>query len=178
MNTLIVLDCCFSGSVLRDDHENDTRIRTVSYYPAIDIEHQLELTGKNTSRDTLRDARLRTEWLVNPDGYTILTACNPYEYAGEFRYNGDMHGALSLLLSLALDHNYQIVAFKLLYQNLCSLFRELHPRQNPMLFGNPDGSFLEKFTISLEIASVGVFRRNSRLCLEAAAAHGVYCGDE
>ena len=174
----LVLDCCFSGSVLRDDHGNDTRIRTVPYYPAIDIEHPLKLPGNSTSHDTLRDARLRTEWLVNPDGYTILTACNPYEYAGEFRYNGDMHGALSLLLSLALEHYGQIVAFKSLYEYLCSLFSELYPRQTPMLFGNPDHSFFEKLTTELDIASVGVFRRKGRLCLEAGAAHGVYCGDE
>ena len=174
----LVLDCCFSGSVVRHGRKSEARIRTVAYDPDADTAHPSNLPSANTNPDTLRDAHLRPEWLINPDSYTILSACNPYENAGEYDDQGEMHGALSFMLRLALDYFGERVAFQSLYLYLCVLFREKYSRQTPMLFGNPERSFFEKCKPGLDITSVCVFRRNDRLCLEAGEAHGVCSGDE
>jgi hypothetical protein len=96
----LVLDCCFSGSVMR----NNASVQYLDYDPQIDAAHPPNLKQSLSSEDELRhlayrNASLRPNWLVNPDRYTVITACGPTEVAKEIQIGGQAYGALSYLLA-------------------------------------------------------------------------------
>ena len=138
----LVLDCRFSGSVMRDD----SSVRHVRYDPHIDTVYPpasgLSDEGK-ASRTIYRNASMRSNWLVDPGGYTILAACGPAEIAKEIVFNGQKRGALSYLLLKTLNSLSYVGCKQLhIYLLLCASFRkaqEQFPNKripNPMFYGN------------------------------------------
>lgn len=85
---IFVLDCCFSGGVARIvDQRVDQRVdvRAVPYSALIDAASSQEFDpGIFSSESISRSARmLSDEWLLNSEGYIILSACGPHEKAKE-----------------------------------------------------------------------------------------------
>ncbi|RYP54108.1 hypothetical protein DL768_001110 [Monosporascus sp. mg162] len=78
----LVLDCCYSGSVLRGSGQRGVDVRAVDYNPVIDAAspHNLDTSSSN-SDGTLRNSQMLDQWLVSPDGYTILSAYGPHKKA-------------------------------------------------------------------------------------------------
>jgi hypothetical protein len=96
LTVTVMLDCCFSSSVLR----NDSSVRYLDYSSQIDVAHppkpgEIISSESPLKHSTYRDVSLRPNWLVNPDGYTIITACGPTESSGERRVGEQVHGLLS-----------------------------------------------------------------------------------
>lgn len=87
---ILVLDCCYSGSVARAaDQRLD--VRAVAYSALIDAASPQEFDpGITASESTSRSARmLANQWLVDFNGYSILSACGPYEIAQEIEIQGE-----------------------------------------------------------------------------------------
>ncbi|KAI0538635.1 hypothetical protein GGR58DRAFT_525903 [Xylaria digitata] len=160
-NTL-VLDCCFSGSVVRDATHNSS----LSEERDMGIEDAEEY-----DEDENRDISMLPNWLVDPKGYTVITACGPHGVALELNLGGGTseyrHGALSYFLLRAMkklgglggQHAH-------IYPHLCSLFRQFRPTQNPMWYGNKELYFFGDATLSSELTG------------SPFAAHGIYEGDQ
>jgi len=76
----LVLDCCFSGSVVRKKEWRGCGIRYTDYKPEIDVgklqkyEEKVFLSDDNTPRSS----QMAKKWLLDPDGYTTLSACGPH----------------------------------------------------------------------------------------------------
>lgn len=183
----LVLDCCFSGSVIRHGDPNSSNIRTVDYDPVIDAAYPQEFaTNANhwVTTSTLRDAYMLPTWLVDPNGYTILSACGPHEKAKELTLeDGQKHGALSYFLLCALGslRNSGVeITHQSLHQHLCVKFHAHWPQQRPMRYGNKNLSFFGKLKSGLDMTFVSVLRaqKDHRLCLQAGLAHGVCKEDE
>ena len=183
----LVLDCCFSGSVIRHGHPNSGDIRAIDYDPAVDAAYPQNLGTSlrhEVGSSTLRDAYMLPKWLVDPNGYTILTACGPHEIARELKFEGgERNGALSYFLVRALTSLRKSgveITHQSLYQHLCVMFHAHWPQQNPMHYGNNNFSFFGKLKSGLDMAFISVFKtqEDNRLCLEAGHAHGVYKDDE
>ena len=90
----LVLDCCFSGSVMR----HNSSVRHLPYDPKVDAAYlpAFGLSAEGKASLTIdRNLSLRSNWLVDPKGYTILAACGPAEIAEEIVCNGQKCGALS-----------------------------------------------------------------------------------
>jgi hypothetical protein len=181
----VVLDCCFSGGVMR----NDTSIRYRDYDPHIDAAYPPTSGANICSEDeprcsTFRDASLRLNWLVNPHGYTIFTACGPTESSGERRIGDQVHGLLSYFLAELFEKLGGIGGTQhYIYQRLRARFRntrESHRHsQNPMLYGNKSLLFFGLTNPRIGPAPITVFRdQNSGFKLEAGQAHGICVGDE
>ncbi|KAK1828786.1 hypothetical protein QBC39DRAFT_312369 [Podospora conica] len=138
----LVLDCCFSGSVLQLDRA------------------------------------------LNPDGYTVISACGPHETANEIRLEDGMRrGALSYFLTdslTLLQRRNSKITHRSLHQHLRARFNARYHRQMPMLYGNKDLEFFESSTPISDVHMVSVFRdiADGRLLLDAGQAHGVHKGDE
>jgi hypothetical protein len=78
----LVLDCCFSGSVQRGSHSQTTAIRAVQYSRVDDIlQNYMYEARKDLDGGSYRDSRIVPKWMVDPDGYIVLTACGPHEKA-------------------------------------------------------------------------------------------------
>ncbi|OCK72942.1 hypothetical protein K432DRAFT_451371 [Lepidopterella palustris CBS 459.81] len=96
----LVLDCCFSGGVSREEDFNS--IRSLSYSAKVDAAY-LPLPKESVSvpinNTGSRDGSMLPNWLINPDKYTILAVCGPHEVAREIALkDGKRHGALFYLL--------------------------------------------------------------------------------
>ena len=104
LTVTLVLDCCFSGSVTR----GDSSVRCLSYDPAIDAAYP-PVPGQILSLEdeagclAHRSGSMNPNWLVNPDGYTILAACGSNEKAIELEFNGQRHEVLSYFLIKILE---------------------------------------------------------------------------
>ncbi|PNP44349.1 hypothetical protein TGAMA5MH_03955 [Trichoderma gamsii] len=190
----VVLDCCFSGSVLRAGDVRAAGIRSVEYNSAADAAlPQHEGCLHDVSRDTsyhLRDSTLwgdewrdkwRDKWLVNPEGYTILSACGPHEVAQELETrNGEKRGALSyfLLKTLSILRKQGVeITHESLYEHMRIVFHVCWPQQTPMRYGNKNFSFFNGPATASNSPFIQVYTKSNGLCLDAGEAHGVHTGD-
>lgn len=176
----VVLDCCFSGSVLRHGDE-DVLVRAVDYDPVIDTAFPVEGdTVYDHLNGLFRNAEIN-DWLIDPKGYAILSACGPHEKAFELRAAGVSHGALSYFLLSALTSLRKrgaIITQQSLHQHLSLKFHVDWPRQRPMRYGNQNFSFFDGLIPDPDLSFVPVLARDDSQILGAGYAHGVQTGDE
>ncbi|KAF6793796.1 caspase domain-containing protein [Colletotrichum sojae] len=178
LHVSLVLDCCFSGGVSRDD----SSVRYLHYDPSTDAEYPATVPcseGKETP-SSHRDVSMRDNWLVDPNGYTIMTACGPHERAREIRLpNGERHGALSYFLLRTLT-GFGGLGRKqgYIYRHLCARFKKYWPQQNPMLYGNRDKCFFSNSFSEAQVISIQAINRNDgTFQLQAGQAQGICNGD-
>ena len=173
----LVLDCCFSGSVYRRD---DPSIRflpctaeMVSQYPP-----DLERSFKDEILP-YRNVSMRPNWLINPDGYTILTACGPHEETIGARFNGQGHGALSYFLLESLKCVGLTKRHMDIYNHLHAKFRGSGLPHNPILYGNRNQRFFGQASSDITAVAVSIIvKRGGLLELQAGHAHGVTTDDQ
>lgn len=177
----LVLDCCFAGGVSR--HEEPESIRSLSYNAKIDAAYppdRMESLSPEASESSSRDGSMLPNWLINPDKYTILAACGPHEVAREIEFEDKRrHGALSYLLLRTLTKIDTSVRTQLdIYSHLHITFRQIYPRQNPVLYGNKDLRFFGSLMPKENNLSIPVVKgKASSLCLQGGQAHGLCNGD-
>lgn len=177
----LVLDCCFSGSVLRHSDE-DVLVRALEYDPIVDAAFPVEENDTDLaySNELFRNAEIN-DWLVDPKGYAILSACGPDEKAFELKAGGVSHGALSyfLLSTLtSLRKRGATITQQSLHQHLSLKFHVDWPRQRPMRYGNQTFSFFDGLIPDPDLSFVPVVVRDGCFILGAGHAHGVHSGDE
>lgn len=171
----LVLDCCFSATVYRDD---DPTIRFLPYDAEIDSKDPLSLAKSpefGADRPANRDASMQLNWLINPDGYAILVACGPDEFARGLIANGQKYGALShFLLKTFTECGGLEKKHKNIYHHLCARFRKSRQQQNPVLYGNGDQGFFGNINSGIGINPIAIVERDhGSLQLQAGQAHGV-----
>lgn len=185
----LVLDCCFSGVILRADDHSYTGIRETSYDPAIGAPYPS--TGADLSLASesgpFRDGFVLPHWLASPT-YTIFTACSPTEIAEEIEVeirnsNGkERRGALSYFLLqalISLRKKGVEISTSSLYQHLLTTFHAYWPRQTPMRRGNKNLSFFGSLEFESNLEFIPVFvTDDNRLFLDAGHAHDVQDRDE
>ncbi|KAK4233730.1 caspase domain-containing protein [Achaetomium macrosporum] len=182
----LVLDCCFSGGILRSDNLQGAEARSIDYNPLLDAHADQDANKLPMDVEhTFRDSSIHLEnWLVNPEGYTILSATSPYDTAWELTLNetGERRGALSYFLIRGLNRVRQRALTPtngMLYQHLRTLFHAHWPKQCPMRYGNQDIAFFGCPRGPPDTGFVSIFKTGlGQLCLAAGQAHGVQVGDE
>lgn len=178
----VVLDCCFSSSVLRREQPESNNVRYLKYAREIDAAHKPTLDPNfviHYQQSLLRDGSMLPNWLIRPVSYTILTACGPHEVAVELEFEDDTRrGALSFFLLRTLyqlgngDRNNRSI-----YRHVCARFHAAWPRQNPGFYGNTELSFFGQLKSDIDPIAVPVFRTGTgQLCIKAGQAHGVSQG--
>lgn len=177
----VVLDCCFSGSVYRDDEEGaGTRFLPFDDKIGMRDLHRSQnnlLAGEGSA---YRDASSLPNWLLNPDRYAILTACGPHEVAREPEIDGYRRGFMSYFLLEAIKSFGLTKRHRDIHQNLCMKMREYGSRrQNPLLYGNGKQGFFGRASEDYTAVSIPVLmREDNTLELLAGQAHGIYDGDK
>ncbi len=190
----IVLDCCYSGSTLR----NDEVVRYVPYRPEIDMKYPPRAKAAqhtvHSDYSTLRGERrpsLIPNWLANPEGYAILTSGDATEKAYDIRFDkskdGLRHGTLTFFLLVAFDELDGVGgSMHQLHQHISAKIvdhRRYHgtKTQNPVLFGNKKQLFfgLPRLGCSGDIPITKTMDGGaSKLWLHAGAAQGISEGDQ
>lgn len=179
----VLLDCCFSGSVLRREQDEGNTARFLNYDYKVDAAHPPNLDPsllvRHKQSTVLRDGSMLPNWLIHPAGYSILAACGPHEVAVELKFeDGTRNGALSYFFLRTL---YQLGNGDLsnlsIYRHLCAKFQAYWPRQNPTFYGNKYLSFFGLLKSNLDPMAIPVFStKTGQLCLRAGQAHGVSRG--
>ncbi|OQV00560.1 Caspase domain-containing protein [Cladophialophora immunda] len=183
LTVTVVMDCCFSGGVSRDEGPDD--VRALDYDAQVDMDYPPdpppESLDLETAGDASRDGSMLPNWFLNPNHYTILAACGPHEVAKEIKFpDGRIHGALSYLLLHTLSNIDTAVQSQLgIYSNLQIIFRKMHPQQNPVLYGNMNLRFFDSILpLQRNIPIPIVLEKASGLLrLQGGQAHGVCIGD-
>ncbi|UPX13929.1 uncharacterized protein EKO05_0004424 [Ascochyta rabiei] len=179
----LVLDSCFSGGTLRGHRMFDIGVRSIEYDTSFenDADEGVNAIEPEVS-SSFRDAHIQRNWLINPKGYTTLTACGPDEEAFEILANGHRQGALTHFLLRAL-HTLRLRGTSLthasLYENVSTNFHALWARQTPMRYGNSNRTIFGELLHSPKNNYVPIYKDGEgRLCLRAGHLHGVHEGDE
>ncbi|KAI0812992.1 caspase domain-containing protein [Xylaria sp. FL0064] len=184
LTVTLVLDCCFSGSVARHSDWHGFDVRCIDYNPKITIaEPQICEKSIFGSNSTSRDAHAERDWLVDPKGYTILSACGPYERAYEVNIEGQgRRGALTHFLFStlrSLGTSRLDVTHQSLHEHLRTRFHASWPQQTPMRYGNMNLSFFGQLVSKPESNFFSAYKKeDGRICLRAGEVHGIYQGDE
>ncbi|PQE18221.1 caspase domain-containing protein [Rutstroemia sp. NJR-2017a WRK4] len=176
LTVTLVLDCCQSGGVMR----NDSSIRFLDYDPLVDAayppcpEHHLV--------PTYRHVTASFDWLRNPDGYMVIAASGPHEIAQEhdFDRNGQYRGALSyFLLKAWKESGGPSVKQRLIYEYLSTRVRNTCRGQNPMRYGDNDQGIFGGALPGINQTSILIVRKPDKgLQLQAGRIHGICDGDQ
>jgi hypothetical protein len=182
LRVTLVLDCCFSGRVARNSDYHGFAVRFLEHDPildsaAIDDEDTTPLHTMNI----LRDGSHGIDWLINPVGYTILSASAPDQKAFEIEVNGNRQGALTHFLLRAL-HDLKGNGIKLthrsLHEHMSVTFHAQWPQQTPMRYGNANLTLFGNSLLGPENDFIPLYKKDGQLRLRAGDIHGVFTGDE
>ncbi|KAF5633396.1 hypothetical protein F52700_6088 [Fusarium sp. NRRL 52700] len=185
LTVTLVLDCCFSGNVLRDDRPDVGDFRYTDHHTEYDS--SLDNPFDDTDPEQLRDGAVTLSRLLDPQGYTIITACGPHEVASELKFEGGAtSGALSYFLInslVLLSRRGTKVSNEMLHQHLRAQFHARLPDQTPMLYGHRGFAFFGDFSgdaghVSVSTVSMHRSMEDGCLVLHAGQAHGVHKNDE
>lgn len=179
----LVLDCCFSASVFR---QKDPAVRFLPFDTSTNDEIVTDLTvdpGDGSTQpagSAARDVSMLPNWLINPDGYAIITACGPNELAREIEgLDKQIHGALSYLLLEVMEHTSLQQSHGELFNQLCAKFQLFNVRQHPVFYGNKHQRLFQHPSLRGDGAQLRATSDElSRVHLDAGQAHGVCIGDQ
>jgi hypothetical protein len=182
VRTFAVLDCCHSGGA---DRVANGTVRGLDGIIPPDEDDNGCAFNQETVADTqgpTRDGSARPSYWVRARKYTLLTACQPHEYAREFvDHNLERHGALTFTMlksARMLSAGGVIPTYKTLYWDIIANISGISASQHPMLFGERDfhlfGTTCQQTT---RLAVVNRIRRE-RVYINRGEVHGVRVGEE
>ncbi|EJT69648.1 hypothetical protein GGTG_12532 [Gaeumannomyces tritici R3-111a-1] len=168
IRTIVTLDSCHSGGAFRTGGSFRTPEgwTTIPNLPA-DEEAIAEMAIESGSRD----GELETSWSINPDGFTLMAACESHELAAEKSVNGVSHGAFTNALLACLKQSRpseSIVTYRTLRDQIVTRVSG----QTPRVFGRDRLVFFgdkEPFSAT----PIVVRLKGERIYLPIGKAHGV-----
>jgi hypothetical protein len=86
LSVTLVLDCCFSGSVLRTNQAANVEVRYIEHDSDIDAESEYTDPFAETLNTEERGGVVNLARLLDPEGYAIIAACGPHEVASELEF--------------------------------------------------------------------------------------------
>ncbi|KAH8747983.1 caspase domain-containing protein [Diaporthe sp. PMI_573] len=133
----VVLDCCHSASATRRPAKAPVQVRGMR-----EVYDSILPEDRPASAQGIEES-LSADSLQEPQGYALLAACLPHEYARELPFNGGKpQGALTYWLLDTL-RQYPVAAgsYQLLYRRVCTKVHSQFMDQTPVLAGERDCLF-------------------------------------
>ncbi|KAL7931987.1 caspase domain-containing protein [Trichoderma chlorosporum] len=185
IQVVVTLDSCYSGGSWRSARDS-TSFRTPidwSLIPNLPADDQAAATFDETTERASRGAKLETSWSINPENFTVMTACGIKEKAAEIVVNGKIHEAFTWeLLDYLRDgggrgagrgggdiHKTYRTILDQLNMRLKDQSPEVHGRDKLLFFRSS-----EPFGTTALI----VQQQDSKVVVPAGRAHGVNVGSE
>ncbi|PLB48394.1 hypothetical protein P170DRAFT_511007 [Aspergillus steynii IBT 23096] len=184
----VVMDCCHSGSITRGSSRPDNARQVDSIYKSTSddkarADQDLDRLGfeRDISNQVYSGDRTSQPWLLEIQGYTLLAACRPREFAMEPEQADNIHSGnltywlLDTLQSLPRTHKTP-VSTEMLFQRLGPKIRNASKElQNPVIGGSVDKEFfgtdIPPRVPAITVHSVDGDREN--LTLDSGSIHGV-----
>lgn len=180
----VVLDSCHSGETTRG--ESAVRgLGTIDETPRppsdrVSLPADLAETWAPAAEGT---RALQSGWLNQTQGYVVIAACRPNEYAFEYAFDSNSRersGALTHWLLDTLRQQTGSMTYKDLHDRLNGKIRSQFAQQTPMLVGEADrlifGSDRSDIQYSIPVITVDAIKKIVRL--EAGQSTGLRLGAE
>ncbi|KAJ8131832.1 hypothetical protein O1611_g1791 [Lasiodiplodia mahajangana] len=197
----ITLDSCYSGRALRgDDGDNGNGEVVLRTSEEIDYDESYLDSDENADAEVPvfddapnesdlghRDAKVKRSWLSNPEGCTVLTACQLNQRAGEYKFHGQegKNGILTHWMLDIMNRQFQIQTptyARIAHYVKSSIKTRPEPdSQTPVLYGDgfyeffSDQQFIQHQACLLQEYSQAGFL-NKKLVVDVGAAQGVAPG--
>ncbi|KAM5352953.1 hypothetical protein ACJ41O_005675 [Fusarium nematophilum] len=146
VKVLAVLDCCYSGRIPR--RKLPDAVRYIPFACSPDAESAELPSGQAhwdvvSSNTTFRGASVRHNWLMDPKGYTILTACGPKQTTKALSFGDEkLNGALTITLVRTLERLGPLnMSHMVIFQFICARFKAMNFSEIPQLKGTGDFTF-------------------------------------
>ena len=178
----IVLDCCHSGTAVRDAASKERRVepdtRSVDELPPSPIPESARGALRGTAGPP-RPERGGSGWLPLSDRYVLLAGCrdeeSAYEHAGEA---GVTHGALTYFLCSEISRARPGATYRDVMERAAARVTASKPRQHPQIEGAWDRILFGTEVRPPEPYLLVTERTEDRVTLSGGAAHGVTVGSE
>jgi len=168
IRTVVVIDSCHSGGAWRIDG----RLRTPEDWDDIPNLPTDEIAITETVAESdFRYASLEASWSINPDGLTLMAACESHEKAAEKIVDGKAYGAFTHGLLVCLRQSRQSTTI-LTYRNLRDQIARRLRQQTPRVYGRDRLVFFgdkEPFSVTPLVVRID----KQRIVLPIGNVHGV-----
>ncbi|PON25452.1 hypothetical protein TGAM01_v205747 [Trichoderma gamsii] len=185
VQVVITLDSCYSGGSWRSTGDY-TSFRTPidwSLVPNLPVDDQAAETFNETTERASRDAKLETSWSINPESFTVMTACGIKDRAAERIVDGKIHGAFTWELLDYLKNTGGKGAAgggnNLTYRTIMDQLNMRLKGQNqyPQVYGR-DRLLFFRSSEPFSAAVLTVQLQDNNVVIPAGRAHGVNVGSE
>ncbi|KAJ4178418.1 hypothetical protein NW767_014875 [Fusarium falciforme] len=173
IRTIVILDSCHSGGAFRTGGSFRTPEGWTNI-PALPVDE--EAVAETAVESGNRDAELEMSWSINPDGFTLMAACESQERAAETTIDGISHGAFTHALLDCLKQNRPNQAV-VTYRNLRDQIAKQVHGQTPRVYGRDRLVFFgdkEPFSATPLVVRL----EGRKLFLPIGKVHGVREGSE
>lgn len=182
----LVLDSCHSGGTTRE--REDDRVRAGGFIDMTPRQtdslvapiQQLEENWKNSTANS-QNITVANGLLPEPQGYTLIAACQDNESAYEDIFEGtERNGALTYFLLKALEEFGKELSTEELFNRISNLIHNWQEKQTPMLIGETKRSFFgSQFVVSSPTPTVmNVDVAKNRVKIQVGQANGFKKGAE
>jgi hypothetical protein len=131
IRTIFILDSCHSGGAFRTGKS----FRTPKGWKSIpNLPADEEAITETATELGSRDGELERSWSINPDGFTLMAACESHELAAEKTLNGISYGAFTHGLLACLKQNRPSETI-VTYRNLRDQIVKRVHGQTPRVYG-------------------------------------------
>ncbi|KAF7555591.1 hypothetical protein G7Z17_g2073 [Cylindrodendrum hubeiense] len=175
VHVAVLLDSCSSGGAWRID----SKYRTPGDWkstPTLQIDE--DAVKGITLQGRFRDTRLSTSWSMNPERFTVMTACHVNEKAAEGDYKGKMHGDFTAAIIRYFEDNNQTEK----PSRYCEIRDQITPwldGQKPFTFGRDSLLFFQSIEGYSRTPVVGTINTSTHeIVLPIGAIHGINEGAE
>ncbi|KAH7117314.1 caspase domain-containing protein [Dactylonectria macrodidyma] len=188
IRTVVILDSCHSGGAWRTGES----FRTLEGWANIpNLPADEEAITETAVESDSRDGELEMSWSINPDGFTLIAACESHEKAAEKTVNGTSYGAFTHGLLACLEQNRPSKSI-VTYRNLRDQVVKRVNGQTPRVYGRDRLQFfgdeepfsatplvvrLEGGKIHLPIGKVHGVRERSEFTIYPPTSHATFSVD-
>ncbi|RYP58986.1 hypothetical protein DL771_011040 [Monosporascus sp. 5C6A] len=173
IHVVVSLDSCHAAGSWR----NDGSLRTPKdWTPPPNLPIDEAVVQETSSEPNCRHGELDVSWDINPDGFTLMAACESTEYAAEKTVDGTTYGAFTHALCGYFQRNQPGAMFSTYRTIRDHIARDISP-QNPRVYGRDRLAFFgnkELFSATPVLAEI----KGDVASLPIGRVHGVKTGAE
>lgn len=178
---IVVLDCCFAGSMTRGDYVIARGGRSVDTLPRsttslVASREELIDTWRILMEESVGSAEMGIGWVPQPKGYVLLAACNASESAFESVFKDKTsNGALTYWLIDSLKYAGNKTTYRMLHERIRAKIHGYNFQQTPQLQGEGDRLIFDTERLSQEygVTVMEVDSANNKLRLNTGISQGV-----
>lgn len=172
VRVVVSLDSCYSGDAWRAG-DNDTVYRTPDDWGSRSVVNLKTDRDEPSDQSEFRAGEFETSWSLNPENFTVMTACSVDQKAAERSRNNQMGGHFTQALLQYLKSSDYHVTYRMVVEHLQHVLDpqkpQIHGRDRFLFFGNS-----EPFSVTPLKARI----QGERLQIPAGRAHGISLGSE